>query len=92
MSGHQPLLVIVDDEQGILDVVSRFAERLGFNVAVCASGREAISLLQTRRPDVMLVDLRMPDVGGPAVMSSRGLIHPRASSGRSGARSTICRS
>jgi two-component system, NtrC family, response regulator HydG len=68
MSGQQPLLVIVDDEQGILDVVSRFAERLGFNVAVCASGREAISLLQTRRPDVMLVDLRMPDVGGLDVL------------------------
>jgi two-component system, NtrC family, response regulator HydG len=68
MSGQQPLLVIVDDEQGILDVVSRFAERLGFDVAVCARGREAISLLQTRRPDVMLVDLRMPDVGGLDVL------------------------
>ncbi len=68
MSGQQPLLVIVDDERGILDVVSRFAERLGFDVAVCASGREAISLLPTRRPDVMLIDLRMPDVGGLDVL------------------------
>jgi DNA-binding NtrC family response regulator len=68
MSGQQPLLVIVDDERGILDVVSRFAERLGFDVAVCARGREAISLLQTRRPDVMLIDLRMPDVGGLDVL------------------------
>jgi two-component system response regulator HydG len=68
MSGQEPLLVIVDDEQGILEVVSRFAERIGFDVAVCPSGREAISLLQTRRPDVMLIDLRMPDVGGLDVL------------------------
>jgi two-component system, NtrC family, response regulator HydG len=68
MGGERPLLVIVDDEQGILDVVSRFAERTGFNVAVCASGREAISLIQTRRPDLAMVDLRMPDVNGLDVL------------------------
>jgi two-component system, NtrC family, response regulator HydG len=68
MGGERPLLVIVDDEQGILDVVSRFAERAGFNVIVCASGREAISLIQTRRPDLAMVDLRMPDVNGLDVL------------------------
>ena len=30
MSGIKPLLVVVDDEQGILDVVSRFAQRVGY--------------------------------------------------------------
>jgi len=68
MAGQQPLLVIVDDEQGILEVVSRFAERLGFNVLVCSSGREAIALVQTRRPDLVMVDLRMPEVGGLDVL------------------------
>jgi two-component system, NtrC family, response regulator HydG len=64
MTGQRPLLVIVDDEQGILDVVSRFAERAGFDVATCSHGREAITLIQARRPDLVMVDLRMPDVGG----------------------------
>ncbi len=64
MTNPRPLLVIVDDEQGILDVVSRFAERAGFDVATCADGREAIALIQTRRPDLVMVDLRMPEVGG----------------------------
>jgi two-component system, NtrC family, response regulator HydG len=68
MGAERPLLVIVDDEQGILDVVSRFAERAGFNVAVCASGREAIGLIQTRRPDLAMIDLRMPDVNGLDVL------------------------
>ncbi len=64
MTTPRPLLVIVDDEQGILDVVSRFAERAGFDVAACADGRAAISLIQSRRPDLVMVDLRMPEVGG----------------------------
>jgi two-component system response regulator HydG len=64
MTGQRPLLVIVDDEQGILDVVSRFAERAGFDVVVCSHGRDAIGLIQSRRPDLVMVDLRMPEVGG----------------------------
>ncbi len=64
MASQRPLLVIVDDEQGILDVVSRFAERAGFDVATCSHGRDAIALIQARRPDLVMVDLRMPEVGG----------------------------
>jgi two-component system, NtrC family, response regulator HydG len=68
MSGAKPLLVVVDDEQGILDVVSRFARRTGYEVETCSSGRDAIAQLQTRRADLVLVDLRMPDVGGLDVL------------------------
>jgi len=64
MTSQQPLLVIVDDEPGILEVVSRFAERAGFEVTTCADGREAIGIIRTRRPDLVMVDLRMPEVGG----------------------------
>jgi DNA-binding NtrC family response regulator len=68
MTSPRPLLVIVDDEQGILDVVSRFAQRAGFDVAVCADGREGIALIQARRPDLVMVDLRMPEVGGLEIL------------------------
>ena len=64
MTGQKPLLIIVDDEQGILDLISRFAERLGFEVATCSRGRDAIAMIQARRPDLVMVDLRMPEVGG----------------------------
>jgi DNA-binding NtrC family response regulator len=68
MTGQRPVLVVVDDEQGILDVVSRFANRAGFEVMTCSGGREAIALLQARRADLVLVDLRMPEVGGLDVL------------------------
>ncbi|HET7617956.1 MAG TPA: sigma-54 dependent transcriptional regulator [Vicinamibacterales bacterium] len=67
-TGQQPLLVVIDDEQGILDVVSRFAHRAGFEVVTCAGGRAGIDTIRERRADLVMVDLRMPDVGGLDVL------------------------
>src|SRR3954465_1667740 len=78
MNGPQkPQLVVVDDEQGILDVVSRFAQRAGYDVVTYSSGREVIAQLQTRRADLVLVDLRMPDVGGLDVLRAVHARDPR---------------
>ena len=49
MTAQRPSLVVVDDEQGILDVVSRFGRRAGYDVIACSGGREAIAQLRTRR-------------------------------------------
>ena len=77
MNGQRPLLMVIDDEQGILDVVGRFAQRAGYETMTFASGREAIAQLQTRRADLVLVDLRMPDVGGLDVLRAIRDIDPR---------------
>ena len=76
MKGQQPLLVVVDDEQGILDVVGRFARRAGFDVVSCSGGHEAIAQLQCRHADVAMVDLRMPDIGGLDVIRAIREIDP----------------
>jgi DNA-binding NtrC family response regulator len=76
MNGQKPLLVVIDDEQGILDVVSRFAQRAGFDTVICSAGREAISLLRSRRADLVMVDLRMPDLGGLDVLRAIREIDP----------------
>ncbi|MEP6918651.1 MAG: sigma-54 dependent transcriptional regulator, partial [Acidobacteriota bacterium] len=76
MTGQAPMLVVVDDEQSILDVVTRFARRAGFDVIACSSGHEAIAQLQTRRADIAMVDLRMPDIGGLDVIRAIRDIDP----------------
>jgi DNA-binding NtrC family response regulator len=76
MTAQRPSLVVVDDEQGILDVVSRFGRRAGFDVIACCGGREAIAQLQARRADVAMVDLRMPDIGGLDVIRAIREIDP----------------
>ena len=77
MNGPNPLIVIVDDEQGILDVVSRVARRAGYDAMTYANGRDAIAALQTMRADLVLVDLRMPEVGGLDVLRAIRDTNPR---------------
>jgi two-component system response regulator HydG len=76
MTAQRPSLVVVDDEQGILEVVSRFGRRAGFDVIACSGGREAIAHLQVRGADIAMVDLRMPDIGGLDVIRAIREIDP----------------
>ena len=77
MTGQPPLLLVIDDEQGILDVVGRFARRAGFDVVACSGGHQALAQLRTRHADVAMVDLRMPDIGGLDVIRGIREIDPR---------------
>jgi DNA-binding NtrC family response regulator len=77
MSGERPVLVVVDDEPGILDVVGRFARRNGFEVVTCSGGRDAIARIQTHRADLVMVDLRMPDINGLEVLRAIKSTHPQ---------------
>jgi DNA-binding NtrC family response regulator len=64
MSGTRPVLLVVDDEPGIIAMVERFARSQGFDVIARADGRHIVSELATLRPDAALVDLRLPEVTG----------------------------
>ena len=65
-----PVLLLVDDEPSVRAVLTRFADRHGFETIACATGREALEILETRRLDVALVDVRLPDVGGLEVLKA----------------------
>lgn len=64
----EPVVLLVDDEPGILDVLGRFARRSGFDVVACSGGRQAIEYVANRHVDIAMIDLRMPDVGGLEVL------------------------
>jgi len=64
MSSERPLLLAVDDDEAILALVRRLAEREGYDIVTRANGREAIEFLKQRSPELVLVDLQMPEVGG----------------------------
>ena len=64
MSDSRPLLLVIDDEAAVLALVRRVGETEGFEVLTCTDGRQGLRLESARQPDLVLVDLRMPDVGG----------------------------
>jgi DNA-binding NtrC family response regulator len=68
VTSHSPVLLVVDDDRNVLDVVSRFARRAGFDVVTCSDGREAVQELHRRPADLAMVDLRMPEVNGLDVL------------------------
>src|SRR5205085_6278791 len=61
-------VLVVDDEPTIREVVSRYLARAGYDTTVAATGREAIRTAVRDRPDVIVLDLMLPDVDGLEVM------------------------
>lgn len=57
-------VLVVDDEENLRLVVRTFLKREGYEVEVAASGEEALALVETFGPDVILTDVRMPKMGG----------------------------
>ena len=62
-----PLVLVVDDERKIRDLVRSYLERAGIDVLTTASGAEAIVMARRSRPDLVVLDLGLPDVPGDEV-------------------------
>jgi two-component system response regulator AtoC len=57
-------VLVVDDEENLRLVVRTFLKREGYEVEVAATGEDALALVETFGPDVILTDVRMPKMGG----------------------------
>jgi len=68
MADTHPILLVIDDEPGVVAMIERFARGQGFEVIGRAGGRQMLTELATLKADVALVDLRMPEVGGLDVL------------------------
>jgi DNA-binding response OmpR family regulator len=60
-------VLIVEDEQKLRELVRSYLERAGFAVLSTGSGAEAISLANSAHPDLVVLDLGLPDVPGESV-------------------------
>jgi len=60
----QNRILVVDDEPKITDVLKVYLEREGFQVASAASGRSAIERTGSYKPDLIILDLNLPDIDG----------------------------
>ncbi len=67
MAGQARLLV-VDDEPSLQDIVATSMRFLGYEVAVAASGREAVRAATEEPPDLIILDVMLPDFDGLEVM------------------------
>ncbi len=65
-----PTILVVDDEPSLRQVVQWLLEDEGYAISVADDGRAALRLLQRTQPALLLLDLRMPVVGGWEVLAT----------------------
>jgi CheY-like chemotaxis protein len=61
-------ILVVDDEPGIVDVLIAVLEDAGHRASGAANGEEALSKLKASLPELMLLDVEMPVLDGPATL------------------------
>src|SRR3989442_6379697 len=64
----EPLVLAVDDEAGILKLIKLELAEQGFRVVTASSGEEALKVAEEQRPDLILLDILMPEMTGLEVM------------------------
>ena len=72
-------MLVVDDEEPITDLVATALRYEGFDVATAEAGRDALARIRTYRPDVVVLDVMLPDIDGFEVirrMTAEGLRVP----------------
>ena len=57
-------ILVVDDEPNIIELVKLYLEREGYQVHGLGNGREALSQLDSISPDIVVLDLMLPDING----------------------------
>lgn len=67
MTSAQKTILAVDDERDIIDMLTLLLESEGYRVVPAMGGTAAIEILKSERPDLVLLDIMMPDLDGHAV-------------------------
>ena len=60
-------IVVIDDEESVREVVRAYLEKDGFRVYTAADGREGLALAEKHQPDLIVLDLMLPDVSGEEI-------------------------
>src|SRR2546423_2515047 len=63
-AGEKTTVLVVDDEDGIRQALTRFLSRLGYSVHAAASATEALQERPAHHPEAMLCDIRMAETSG----------------------------
>ena len=63
-------ILLVDDEEEVLYFLGNFLGRQGYEVTTTSKGKEAVNLAKSLQPNVIVLDIVMPDMGGGDVATA----------------------
>jgi DNA-binding response OmpR family regulator len=64
MKEEHELILVVDDEERLTSIISTYLERDGYFVEVAQNGREALTIAEQNPPDLIILDIMMPEMDG----------------------------
>ena len=73
MDVSRPIVLVVDDDRGVQDAVREELANRDYEVVIASDGEAAIRLLESLSPDVLVLDLKLPNVSGPMVAAKLNL-------------------
>ena len=76
MVGQLTHVLLVDDEPAIVKALALALSRSGFRVSTALSGETAMSIVRGENVDVLVVDLRIPDMRGDALFELAAALQP----------------
>jgi DNA-binding NtrC family response regulator len=77
VGGRTRSILVVDDHDGLRDVIAQLLAREGYFVLEAANGTEVFAVLSCATPDLLLLDLSMPSLDGRHVFGAVRIHHPR---------------
>ena len=63
-------ILLVDDDNDMLQLTGRWLTKAGYEVTTATSGEEALDILSGDKPDLILLDVIMPGMDGPATFEA----------------------
>jgi len=76
MSTDTKRILVVDDEEMILDLLEETFRKRGYGVETAVNGREALKNIKEEKYDLLVTDLRLPDISGMEILSRVKGKHP----------------
>lgn len=64
----KPRIVAIDDEPDFIDMLQNYFGMRGYEINVAIRGAKGIELVKEKKPDVVLMDLKMPGIDGDEVL------------------------
>jgi len=76
---HKPVILAVDDEADLLELIRIVLEGAGYDVLTALSGHDALQILYRTRPDLILMDIMMPELDGMELIKILKIMESSAS-------------
>jgi two-component system, OmpR family, response regulator len=70
-------ILVIDDEQSIRNLLDTILRRKGYDVVLADSGRKGLEIFRRERPDVIVLDLKMPEMDGLTVLRQIHSLDPK---------------